>query len=439
MTFSVNGTTVITTDRIVVLKSGVTGSRPGSPSVGQMFFDTTLGQVIVWNGSAWRTPPSSGSASIQHAWTWGTGQFGRLGDNSATNRSSPVSVAGVLNDWVQISAANQHTVALRPNGQAWAWGRGTNGRLGNGSTASSLSPISVVGGFTDWIQISANQHTIGIRANGQAWAWGLNSYGQIGDGTITGRSSPVSVVGGFTNWTQISAGYFHTAAIRTNGQAWVWGRNSAGQLGTNNTTNFSSPVSVVGGFTNWLQISAGAYHTVGLRTNGQLWSWGSNTWGQLGTGNYTGFSSPVSVVGGFTDWAQVSAGNNHTAAVRANGQAWCWGINNYGQLGDNTFDGRTSPRSVVGGFTDWVQISAGNNHTAAIRANGQAWCWGYNNNGQLGDGTTTSRLSPVSVVGGFTDWVQISVGKFSTFGAFTAAIRSTARIQTVKPLTQRNP
>jgi alpha-tubulin suppressor-like RCC1 family protein len=152
--------------------------------------------------------------------------------------------------------------------------------------------------------------------------------------------------------------------------------------------------------------------------NLQSWAWGANISGQLGDNTETDRSSPVSVVGGFTDWVQISAGGDHTAAVRANGTAWAWGNNQFGRLGDNTTTSRLSPVSVVGGFTDWVQISAGGSHTTAIRSNGTAWAWGSNLTGQLGDNTVTTKSSPVSVVGGFTDWVQISAGSFHT-----AAIR----------------
>jgi alpha-tubulin suppressor-like RCC1 family protein len=196
----------------------------------------------------------------------------------------------------------------------------------------------------------------------------------LGDGTTTDRRSPVSVVGGFTDWVQIATGSYHTAAVRANGSAWCWGDNFSGQLGDGTTTRRSSPVSVVGGFTNWVQISAGGAsngeHTAAVRANGTAWAWGGNPTGELGDGTTTARSSPVSVVGGFTDWVQISAGgdfNGQTVAVRANGTAWGWGYNISGMLGDGTTTSRRSPVSVVGGFTDWVQISAGGEHTAAIR------------------------------------------------------------------------
>ena len=409
MTLTVSGTTVVNQNRSFVLGT----ATPGSPATGMIRYNSSLAQFEVYNGSAWVAIVSA-APSTSPAWAWGSNANGRLGDGTTVSTSSPVSVVGGFTDWVQISAGNAHTAAIRTNGTAWAWGSNANGRLGDGTTTSRSSPVLVVGGFTDWVQISAgnagNSHTAAIRANGTAWCWGSTDWGKLGDNTSITRSSPVSVVGGFTDWTQISAGTDHTAAVRANGTAWCWGRNYTGRLGDGGTTNQSSPVSVVGGFTNWVQISAGKYHTAAVRANGTAWAWGSNTFGWLGDGGTTNRSSPVSVVGGFTDWTQISAGGSHTAAIRANGTAWAWGVNAGGILGIGNTSNRSSPVSVVGGFTDWVQISAGNAHNAAVRANGQAWAWGYNNIGQLGDGTTTNRSSPVSVVGGFTDWVQISAG-----------------------------
>ena len=434
MTLQVGGNTVVTSDRIVQLTNGATGSRPGSPVTGQLFYDTTLAKLIVWNGSAWKEAASSGSPPTPALWSWGYNRRGRLGDGTTTYRSSPVSAVGGFTDWTQISAGNAHTAAIRANGQAWCWGYNLSGRLGDDTAISRSSPVSVVGSFTDWTQISAGlSHTAAIRANGQAWCWGNGNNGRLGNSTTTTCSSPVSVVGGFTDWVQISAGGNHTAAIRANGQAWCWGYNG-GSLGDNNGSgNRSSPVSVVGGFTDWTQITTGNSHTAAIRANGTAWTWGNGDNGRLGDNTAISRSSPVSVVGGFTDWIQISAGSNHTAAIRANGQAWCWGSNLFGQLGNSTTTTRSSPVSVVGGFTDWTQISAGSAHTAAIRANGTAWTWGYNGQGRLGTNNTTGSSSPVSVVGGYTDWVQISSGS-----GHTVAIRTQPATQTVRPLNQRN-
>ena len=258
-------------------------------------------------------------------------------------------------------------------------------------------------------------YSIVTENKGLAWAWGANSSSQLGDNTTVAKSSPVSVVGGFTDWCGVAGGFAHSLGVRTNGTAWAWGNGGNGRLGDGTTTNTSSPVSVVGGFTDWCQVSTGSSHSLGVRTNGTAWAWGLNSFGRLGLGDITDRSSPVSVIGGFTDWCQVSAGVAHSLGIRTNGTAWAWGYNGQGRLGLGDTTNRSSPVSVVGGFTDWCGVAAGNRHSLGIRTNGTAWAWGRNLDGQLGDGTVTARSSPVSVVGiGF--WNQVSAGTEHSLG-----------------------
>jgi alpha-tubulin suppressor-like RCC1 family protein len=350
-------------------------------------------------------------------YAWGSNTGGGLGDGTTIFRSSPVSVVGGFTDWISASAG-YHSVAVRANGSLWAWGYNSRGKLGDGTLVSRSSPVSVVGGFTDWISASAGgNHSLGVRANGSVWAWGSNANGRLGDDTITSRSSPVSVVGGFGDWISASAGGGHSVAVRANGSLWAWGRNGNGYLGDGTTITRSSPVSVVGGFTDWISASAGYRHSLGVRANGSLWAWGSNSSGQLGDGTLVSRSSPVSVVGGFTDWVSASAGRYHSVAVRANGTVWAWGNNGSGRLGDGTTINRSSPVSVVGGFSDWISASAGiGSHSLGVRANGSLWAWGDNLSGRLGDDSLVNRSSPVSVVGGFTDWISASAGSSHSLG-----------------------
>lgn len=380
---------------------------------GMLYFVDSIGVYAISFEYRWLTLDGrqlrQDSDFIQ-AWTWGYNGSGRLGDNTTANKSSPVSVVGIT-DWCQVSSLSAHNLGIRASGAAWAWGSNTCGQLGTGDLISRSSPVSVVGGFKDWCQVSAGAtHSTGLRANGTIWSWGCGGFGVLGNNSITNRSSPVSIVGGFTDWCQVSTNAFHTLALRSNGTAWAWGANSGGRLGDNSITSRSSPVSVVGGFTDWCQIAAARFHSLGVRTNGTAWAWGYNTCGRLGDGTVVNSSSPVSVVGGFTDWCQVSGGIYNSVGVRTNGTAWTWGVNSTGQLGDNTVVDKSSPVSVVGGFTDWCFVRAGWKHNHGIRTNGTLWTWGCNTFGELGDGTTTTRSSPVSVVGGFTNWTQISNG-----------------------------
>jgi alpha-tubulin suppressor-like RCC1 family protein len=381
-----------------------------SENAGKLYY--VLFDGLYWSTGEFWVPIVK--TSLDAAWSWGCNVDGRLGDGTNTDRSSPVPVVA-FTDWCQVSAGGGHSLGLRQNGTAWAWGNNGSGRLGDGTGTTRSSPVLVLGGFTDWCQVSAgNSHSLGVRANGTAWAWGSNANGRLGDATTTGRNSPVSVVGGFTDWCQVSAGSSHSLGVRENGTAWGWGSNSyfgATGDGTTNTDR-SSPVSVIGGFTDWCFVAAIHRHSLAIRSNGTMWAWGANGSGQLGSGLSGAQLSPVSVVGGFTDWCQAGGGGFFSLGLRSNGSLWAWGNNGQGRLGDGTTTNRGSPVSVVGGFTDWCQISTipefSGNHSVGLRQNGTLWAWGSNNSGQLGDGTTTDRSSPVSVVGGFTDWCQVS-------------------------------
>jgi alpha-tubulin suppressor-like RCC1 family protein len=414
-------------DKCAVFSVACQASLPtASCNTGRFVYITSECKYYFSTGSVW-TDNVSGITSS--AWAWGEGAVGRLGDNTIDDKSSPVSVIGGYTDWLQVSAGGDHSSGLRSNGTARTWGGNSSGELGDGTIISKRSPVSVVGDFTDWCQLSSGSaHMLGVRTNGTAWAWGCGGVGRLGDNTTVNKSSPVSVVG-ILNWSQLSAGPTHSVGLRQNGTVWAWGSNNNGELGDNTGgvgTSKSSPVSVIGGFTDWCQVSTGFETSLAVRTNGTAWAWGKGCCGSLGNNSTTDRSSPVSVVGGFTDWCQISGGSgglNHSLAVRTNGTAWAWGLNDNGQLGDNTITKRSSPVSVVGGYTDWCQVSAGTSHSLGLRTNGTAWAWGQGTLGRLGDNTVADKSSPVSVVGGYTDWWDISAGS-----DFSLAIRKSCGI-----------
>ena len=386
---------------------------------GMVYFVQSLGILVISSNNTWITLDGTvvrtDTDYNRTVWAWGAGLSGTLGNNAATSSSSPISVVGGFTDWCQVSAGVERSGGLRQNGTIWTWGLGSQGVLGNNCTTDRSSPVSVVGGFTDWFQVSAGGgFFVGLRSNGTAWAWGTNSVGQLGDNTTVSKSSPVSVVGDFTDWCQISAGgtsavgaFAFSLGVRQNGTIWGWGAGTGGRLGNNCTSDRSSPVSITA--STWCYVSAGEAHALAVRQNGTAWAWGQNNTGQLGTNNTTSVSAPDAVVGGITDWCQVSAGNNFSLALRQNGTTWAWGLNNSGLLGDNTSANKSSPVSVVGGFTDWCQVSAGN-HSLGLRGSGSLWAWGYNAQGQLGDNTTVSKCSPVCVAGSINNWFQVSAG-----------------------------
>jgi alpha-tubulin suppressor-like RCC1 family protein len=206
-----------------------------------------------------------------------------------------------------------------------------------------------------------------VKTDGTLWTWGNNSSGQLGDGTVTHKSSPAQTVASSTSWSQVSCGYFHTGAIKTDGTLWLWGKNTSGQLGDNTVSSRSSPVQTVAGGTTWSQLSCGYDFTAAIKTDGTLWLWGNNAYGQLGDNtNAVNKSSPIQTITGGTTWKSVSADWWNTGAVKTDGTLWMWGHNAYGQLGDNTVAAKSSPIQTVAGGTNWRTVACGYRHTLAI-------------------------------------------------------------------------
>jgi alpha-tubulin suppressor-like RCC1 family protein len=238
--------------------------------------------------------------------------------------------------------------------------------------------------------------------------WGINTYGGLGTNDVTQRSSPIQTVSAGNNWKQVANGDFHTAAIKTDGTLWLWGLNDLGQLGANDITNRSSPIQTVTAGNNWKQVACGQYHTGAIKTDGTLWLWGQNSYGQLGANDITNRSSPVQTVSGGTNWKQVSAASARTSAIKTDGTLWMWGSNTNGQLGTNDVTRRSSPIQTVAGGTNWKQVSIGIFACAAIKADGTLWTWGRNTDGSLGTNDITDRSSPVQTVAGGTNWKQVA-------------------------------
>jgi alpha-tubulin suppressor-like RCC1 family protein len=352
-------------------------------------------------------------------WVWGFSTEGQLGDNTTTQRTTPVTTFAGGTNWKQVSCAGDNTAAIKTDGTLWTWGNNGSAQLGDNTTTQRRTPVTTFAGGTNWKQVSCGGfHTAAIKTDGTLWTWGFNFNGQLGNNTSTfSVITPVTTFSGGTNWKQVSCGG-HTAAIKTDGTLWTWGVNSSGQLGDNTTTQRLTPVTTFAGGTNWKQVSCGREHTAAIKTDGNIWTWGRNAYGQLGDYRTISRSTPVTTAMSGTTWKQVACGGYHTAALRNTGQIMVWGRNDYGQLGDNTTINRSIVFSSLGG-TNWKQVSGGNGHTTAIKTDGTLWTWGRNSSGQLGDNTTISRSTPVTTFAGGTNWKQVSGGQ-----SHTAAVTS---------------
>ena len=359
-------------------------------------------------------------------WMWGNNSVGQLGNNTTVNRSSPVQTISGGTNWKQVACGYSHTAGVKTDGTLWMWGSNSYaGHLGDNTLVDRSSPVQTITGGTNWTQVACGYyHTAGVKTDGTLWLWGRNAYGELGTGNTGARSSPVQTITGGANWTQVSASNSFTgfsAGVKSDGTLWLWGRNSYGQLGDNTTVDRSSPVQTITGGTNWKQVACGYGHVACVKTDGTLWLWGNNGGGELGNNTTVRRSSPVQTVAGGTNWSQAACSSSLSAAIKSDGTLWLWGVNSFGQLGDNTTVSRSSPVQTIARGSTWKQVaccgSGSTIQTACVKSDGTLWLWGLNGTGQLGNNTTVRRSSPVQTIAGGTTWKQVAGGS-----DFTAAI-----------------
>lgn len=321
---------------------------------------------------------------------------------------------GFLTDVKSISGGRFQTLVLKNDSTVWGWGYNVNGQLGDGTTTDRHTPVQVIGlnnSSSYVIAISAGaHHALALKSDGTVWAWGQNGNGQLGDGTTTNRTSPVQV-SGLTGIIAIAGGAMHSLALKNDSTVWAWGSNLAGQLGDSTMTTRSTPVQVHGPgstpfLTGIIAIAKGdGSHSLALKSDGTVWAWGSDMYQQLGNITFNNLTSTTPIqVTGLTNIIAIANGNDHSLALKNDSTVWTWGSNSHGELGDGTTASGRDTAKQVSGLTDIVAIAGGGNaYCLALKNDGTLWTWGNNPFGQIGDGTGGTqpiyeRHAPVQVI-----------------------------------------
>jgi len=341
----------------------------------------------------------------------GANETGQLGLNDIVTRSSPVQV-GTNKNWVEVASGNNHSYFLKSDRTLWGCGYNAFYQLGNLASfinASSPIQIATTGGYLTSIkEIKTNGNTAcAITLDGALWTWGQERNGTSGQNIAFAGGGQVTPGQVGTSWSTADI-YFHGLAVKTNGTLWSWGENLVGELGQNNRTNRSSPVQV-GTDTNWKKVFTGFTTSYAIKTDGSLWSWGDNIYGSLGQNiaSTVKRSSPVQI-GTSTDWKEISTNQYAVCALKTNGTLWVWGLNDFGQLGLNNTTLISSPVQL-GGLTNWYKVSCSTYGVLAIKTDGTLWGWGGAAAGMLGTNDIIIRSSPIQI-GTLTNWRSVGVG-----------------------------
>lgn len=326
-----------------------------------------------------------------HALCWGSNDEGQVGDGSYEMRSSPARVAGNF-VFSQVTAGYAHSCGLTIANEVFCWGGNAAGQLGDGTTSSRTAPVRL-NSSVSFKQIRAGRdHTCGLSNSGSVFCWGANADGQLGDRSRQARATPatVDVSAGVA---ALAVGWHHSCALTGDGTAWCWGRNESGQLGDGTTTSRSAPVKVQLDVP-LVSIAAGSSHSCGVSSSGRAYCWGRSVYGQVGAGTLAETVPVPREVASHPPLVTIVAGLSHTCARAQDGSGWCWGRNIFGQLGDGTTVDRSTPvriRSVA----RLAAVNAGGSHTCATGLGGEAWCWGGNRDGQVGRGDRENATTPV--------------------------------------------
>ncbi len=334
--------------------------------------------VLQSNAQCWDKISSGAYHTIAIAhdgtlWAWGYNNTGQLGNGNTTNQINPVKIGNDTN-WSLVKTGYYHSFAIKTDGTLWVWGFNTSGQLGNGNNTNQLSPVQI--GSSQWIDVVGGEDfSIGIKSDGTLWSWGSNTNGQLGDGALGARNYPAQI-GTATDWSQVAAGRYHALSLKTTKKLWAWGFNSSGQLGDSSYINRTTPVAV-NPTLSFDYITGGVSSSAGITDVGQLYGWG------IGYLFNVQFPNQISTLSG---WSSVKLGNSHIVAIRTLSNVnylYTWGDNSYGQLGNSAYSYSTAPLNITT-ISNWSsKISTNFYSTQILSSNGQLYGAGQNHVGQL--------------------------------------------------------
>jgi alpha-tubulin suppressor-like RCC1 family protein len=339
---------------------------------------------------------------------WGSNVSGQLGDSTFDDKKIPVLVKG-LSGIIAIAGEGNHSLALKSDSTVWCWGFNTHGELGDESFNNKKNlPVKAVG-LSGVIAIAAGEnHSLALRKDSTVWVWGWGIFGQLGNGM--GMSTVPSKVDSISGVIAIAAGSFHSLALKKDGTVWAWGNNGNGELGSANNSPADYPQPVVE-LSNVKSIAGSAVNSYAIKNDGTVWVWGGNTYNQLGN-NTEVFSTHPRQVNGLSGITHLTGGFQHSLALKNDGTVWTWGNNSAGQLGNGAIDSNTiyvyTPTKVLG-LSGIKELTGGGTHSLAVKNDGSVWAWGYNLQGQLGNGTNTEFYTlPVKVSGAWQALTSVS-------------------------------
>ena len=346
------------------------------------------------------------AASVSVAgYGWGNNASGEVADGTLVNRSTPVAMVG-FEGVATLAVGPTHGLAIQSSGALISWGHNKSGQLGDGGTTDRTTPGPVPGPASVTRIAAGNAFSLALESDGTVLAWGNNASGELGDGSAPNdQHTPVTVsgLGAGTGVVAVAAGASHALALKSDGTVLAWGNNASGQLGTGDAPNdhlLPTPISGLGFGSGVTAVAAGDTYSMALKSDGTVLAWGNNASGQLGDGSApTDHATPVPVsgLGVGSGVVKIIGGGTHSFAITSDGRVFAWGNNASGQLGDGSAPNDQHTPVALSGLPQILDVAAGRAHTVALASDGSVFAWGDNNLGQLGDGSTTRRPTPVAV------------------------------------------